>query len=450
MTALEEGREPQRPAAGKRKMTALVDCNSFYASCEKVFRPDLKDKAVVVLSNNDGCIVAMSPEAKGLDIPRGAPLFKVRERLERAGAEIFSSNYALYDDLSRRVMEILEGFTPRLEVYSIDEAFLELQGSREELRKQAGTVRDRIRNWVGIPVSVGIAPSKTLAKIAGHRAKNLKESICIPGEEEWPRILEETKIRDIWGIGRQYARMLEGRGILSAADLLRREESWVKKEMTLVGLKTLWELRGRPSFSLEESPPAKQGIMSSRSFSFPVTGKQDILEAGADYAWRAAEKLRAQGSACRVIHCSITTNPFRESDRQYARGSTKELSFPPDYTPAIVAVVRRQLEELYRPGFRYKKISVFLSEIEDAGREQLDLFHVKDERRKKLMETVDRINSRLGRASVHCMPLRKESRWPMKREFLSPRYTTSWKEIPRVRAGAPLRLEEKKETEGPV
>ncbi len=441
---------PLLPEEGAGKMTALVDCNSFYASCEKVFRPDLEKRPVVVLSNNDGCVVAMSREARELDIPRGAPLFKVRDRLKKAGAEIFSSNYALYDDLSRRVMEILESFTPRLEVYSIDEAFLELEGDRESLLKQAETIRSRVQRWVGIPVSVGIAPTKTLAKIAGHRAKKRKDNLCVPRKEEWPRLLEQTEIRSVWGIGRQYARMLEGEGVRSAADLLRREESWVKKKMTLVGLKTLWELGGRPAFSLEEAPPPKQGIMSSRSFSFPVTEKQDILEAGADYAWKAAEKLRAQGSSCRVIHSSVTTNPFRESDRQYARGSTKELSFPLDYTPAIVAVVRRQLEELYRPGFRYKKISVFLTEIEAAGREQLDLFHEKDERYKKVMETVDAINSRFGRASVHCMPLRKESRWPMKREFLSPRYTTSWQDLPRVRAGAPLDRERKQGAERPI
>lgn len=422
----------------KSEMTALVDCNSFYASCERVFRPDLEGKPVVVLSNNDGCLVAMSQEAKEMNIPRGVPLFKVEKQLKELGAAVFSSNYTLYDDLSRRVMDILEGFTPKLEIYSIDEAFLMLQGSHEELLEQSRRIRERVYGWLGIPVSIGIGTSKTLAKIAGKMAKDIPEGVCLPREEEWPKILETTDVRNIWGIGRQYARKLHSRGVMSAADLMAQEESWVKKEMTLVGLKTLWELRGKPSFTLEETPPPKQGIMTSRSFSFPVTEKEDILEAGADYASGAAEKMRAQGSSCRVIHTSVMTNPFRESDRQYARGITEQLSFPMNYPPSIVAVVRRQLENLYRPGFRYKKISVFLSEIEQTGEEQLDLFYRKDNRTNAVMEAVDHINNRYGRHTLHCMPLRPESQWQMKREYLSPCYTTKWADIPIIRSGAAI------------
>ncbi len=426
-------------------MTALVDCNSFYASCERVFRPDLQKKPVVVLSNNDGCLVAMSKEARDLNLPRGVPLFKVEKQLEAAGAAVFSSNYTLYDDLSRRVMNVLEGFTPQLEVYSIDEAFLILQGSREQLIDQCLRIRKRLQEWVGIPVSIGIAPTKTLAKIAGKIAKNRPDGVYMPPDGQWASILEKTDVREIWGVGRQYARKLHGLGIHSAADLMDQEESRIKKDMTLVGLKTLWELKGRPSFTLEESPPPKQGIITSRSFSFPVTEKEDILEAGSDYASGAAEKLRSQGSACRVIHTSIMTNPFREGDRQYARGMTKELSFPVNYPPAIVAIVRRQLEELYRPGYRYKKISVFLSEIEDAGKEQLDLFHQKDSRRESVMKAVEEINSRYGRQTLHCKPLRLDSRWQMKREYLSPCYTTKWADLPRIRLGAPLGRPERPE-----
>jgi DNA polymerase V len=411
-------------------MKALVDCNSFYASCERVFRPDLEGRPVVVLSNNDGCIVAMSREAKALDLPRGVPLFKVQKQLDQAGAAVFSSNYTLYDDLSRRVMDVLEGFTPCIEVYSIDEAFLELQGSREELLEQARCIKDRVYGWVGIPVSIGIGSTKTLAKIANHRAKENSSNICYPVENEWPGILAETDVRKIWGIGRQYGNKLHSCEIRSAADLIRQDENWVKKNMTLVGLKTVWELKGKPSFTMEETPPPRQGILTSRSFSFPVTEKEDILEAGADYASCAAEKLRAQGSACRVIHTSVMTNPFRESDRQYAGGMTEQLSFPLSYTPSIVAVVRRQLEKLYRTGFRYKKISVFLSEIEPAGQGQLDLFYKKDTRTEAVMEVVERINSRYGRQSLHCHPLRPGSSWHMKREKLSPRYTTSWRDLP--------------------
>jgi len=426
-------------------MMALVDCNSFYASCERVFRPDLEGRPVVVLSNNDGCIVAMSREAKALNLPRGVPLFKVQKQLDQAGAAVFSSNYTLYDDLSRRVMSVLEELTSRLEVYSIDEAFLELQGDREDLLNQARQIRDRVYRWVGVPVSIGIGPSKTLAKISNHRAKSRRDHICCPREEDWPAILEETDVRKIWGIGRQYGNKLHGRGIHTAADLLLQEDCWVKKNLTLVGLKTLWELRGIPSFTLEETPPAKQGIISSRSFSFPVTEKEDILEAGADYASRAAEKLRIQGSACSVIHTSIMTNPFRESDSQYARGQTEQLSVPLSYPPAIIAVVRRQLGSLYRPGFRYKKVSVFLSEIEPAGEGQLDLFYKRDNRMEAVMKAVDSVNHRYGRHSLHCIPIRSDSRWHMKRERLSPGYTTSWQDLPVARSGASCRKEKSRD-----
>lgn len=415
------------------RMTALVDCNSFYASCEKVFRPDLRHKPVVVLSNNDGCIVAMSSEAKKLDIPRGAPLFKVQQRLNAAGAEVFSSNYTLYDDLSRRIMEILHSYTPHLEVYSIDEAFLDLRGERGFLLEQAKQIRKKIEQWVGIPVSVGIGSTKTLAKIAGSLAKKKEDGICMPTEEEWPHLLCKTDVRDIWGVGRQYAHMLHSNGVHTAADFKGCKELWIKKRMTLVGLKTLWELKGKPSFTMEEVPPPKKGIITSRSFGKAVTQKEDILEAGADYASQAAEKMRRQKSACRVIHTSITTNYFREGDRQYARGITEELPHPISYTPQIVGVVRRQLEELFRPGFRYKKITVFLTEIEAAGREQLNLFYREDARHAAVMEAVDRINSRYGRQTLHCQPRRPDSSWQMKREKLSPCYTTRWKEIPLIK-----------------
>ncbi|OQY31236.1 MAG: hypothetical protein B6241_14545 [Spirochaetaceae bacterium 4572_59] len=427
--------DPCDPPLHPVNMTALVDCNSFYASCEKVFRPDLRNRPVVVLSNNDGCIVAMSPEAKKLDIPRGAPFFKVQQRLDAAGAEVFSSNYTLYDDLSRRIMDILHSYTPHLEVYSIDEGFLDLRGDREFLLQQATQIRTRVEQWVGIAVSVGIGRTKTLAKIANSWAKKREDGICMPTDEDWPRLLARTDVRDIWGVGQQYAHMLHSNAVHTAADLKACDEIWVKKRMTLVGLKTLWELNGKPSFTMEEVPPSKKGIISSRSFGKAVTEKEDILEAGANYASQAAEKMRSQKSVCRVIHTSITTNYFREGDRQYARGITEELPHPVSYTPQIVAVVRRQLEELFRPGFRYKKITVFLTEIEAAGQKQLNLFYQEDARHAAVMEAVDRINSRYGRQTLHCQPKRPGSNWQMKREKLSPCYTTRWKEIPLVKTG---------------
>ena len=409
---------------------ALVDCNSFYASCEKIFRPDLGTKPVVVLSNNDGCIVAMSREAKELDIPRGAPLFKVISRLRAADAEIFSSNYSLYNDISSRIMMILESFASEMEVYSIDEAFLYITGSRDSIIKKAGQIRKSVYQFTGIPVSIGIAPTKTLSKIANSIGKKNDTGISFPDNSQWPSILKRTDIRDIWGIGRQYGKHLREKGIYSAGDLILRDEHWVKSFMTIKGLKTLWELKGKPSFSLNDSPPPRHEIMNSRSFSYPVTDLQDILEAGADYATMAVEKLRSQNSVCRVVSSSITTNFFRENEKQYRNSKTNTLSYPSDYTPEIISMVQKQLREIFRSGYRYKKISVFLTEIEPSGKSQFDLFYGEDPRRKAIMESVDFINNKYGRHTIHNMAKRNSSSWQMKRNYLSPKYTTSWKELP--------------------
>ena len=409
---------------------ALVDCNSFYASCEKVFRPDLDGRPVVVLSNNDGCIVAMSREAKALDIPRGAPLFKVISRLKEADAEIFSSNYSLYNDISSRIMTILESFAPQMEIYSIDEAFLYISGRRDSIISTAAEIRENVRQFTGIPVSIGIAPTKTLSKIANSIGKKDDTGICFPYSSEWPSILKKTDIRDIWGIGRQYGKHLRGQGIYSAEDLIRQDEYWVKSFMTIKGLKTLWELKGKPSFPMNDSPPPRHEIMNSKSFSYPVTDLQDILEAGADYATMAVEKLRSQNSLCRVVSTSITTNFFRENDRQYRNCKTDTLPHPSDYAPEIISTVQKQLKEIFKSGYRYKKISVFLTEIEASDKIQFNLFYSEDPRRRAVMDSVEYINNKYGRHTIHSMAKRKSSSWQMKRDFLSPGYTTRWDELP--------------------
>jgi len=426
--------DPRDTQVYTMKTLALVDCNSFYASCEQVFRPDLRDKPVVVLSNNDGCLVAMNGKAKALNLPRGVPLFKVQNILDKAGAVVFSSNYTLYGDLSRRVMDTLRTFTPRMEVYSIDEAFMEMEGSREEILQQAVCIKKTVEQWVGIPVSVGIGPTKALTKIAGHQAKSSAEGVCMPRDSEWPKLLRQTDVRDIWGIGRQYARMLHDNGYHTAEDLIGAEEVWVKKKMTLTGLKLLWELKGKPSFTMEEAPPPKQGILYSRSFGHPVTSKEEIMEAGADYASWAGVKLRSQHSVCHIIQTSITTNPFRKGDQQYSRTRTREMAYPVSYLPDIVSVVKEHLELLYRPGFRYKKISVFLAEIEDAGKVQLELFHQNDIRREAVMKAVEKINRKHGSDTMHCKLKRSGNSWQMRREKLSPRYTTCMADLPVVYA----------------
>lgn len=407
---------------------ALVDCNTFYASCEKVFRPDLNRKPVIVLSNNDGCVVAMSREAKALGIPRGIPLFKVEEHIKKYNIQVFSSNYTLYHDLSRRVMDILRTFTAELEVYSIDEAFLILKG--ENHGNYGELIRRTVMTWTGIPVSVGIAPTKTLAKAANKIAKDSPRGYCDFSRGSSRDFLAALKVRDIWGIGRQYSAFLNKKGIDNALQLTEQSDEWVKKNLTMVGLRTKWELQGRPSIEMEITPSPKKGILSSKSFSYPVTEYIDLKEAAADYSTTASEKLRKQGSVCRYVNISVSTNDFRKGDRQYSNTATIELAIPSSYTPDIISAAQKGLEKIYKEGFKYKKITLYLTGIEEQKRGQLDLFIKEDPRKYKVMQSIDSINKKYGRNTVNCMSKREDSSWQMKREKLSPRYTTSWKDLP--------------------
>lgn len=412
-------------------MIALVDCNSFYASCEKIFRPDLRNKAVVVLSNNDGCIVALSPEAKKLGISRGAPYFTVKNQLEQAGVTAFSSNYTLYDNISKRVMSIVKLYSPDVEVYSIDEAFLQLSGSREKLLRIATEIRLHILQWVGVPVSIGIGPTKTLAKVANRVAKSSAQGVCCPRHDQWPDILAQTALTDVWGIGRQYAKRLEQQSIKTAADFVSLDDAYVKKSLTINGLRTLWELRGRQAVFWEDGgPPPKQGIMCSRGFGKLVESLDELLEAGAEYAHTAVEKLRKQNSSCRIIQTYITTNRFREQDPQYSNFCRRVLNHPTAYTPDIVREVQNQIRHLYKAGFKYKKVAVYLTAIEAAGKEQTELFYQPDPRKNQIMKAVERINSRNGYRAIYCSPKQAGHGWSMRRELLSPRYTTEILEVP--------------------
>ncbi|MBN2655880.1 MAG: Y-family DNA polymerase [Spirochaetales bacterium] len=412
---------------------ALVDCNTFYASCEKVFRPDLKNRPVIVLSNNDGCVVAMSREARALGIPRGIPLFKVESHIKKYDIAVFSSNYTLYHDLSSRVMNILRNFASELEVYSIDEAFLILGGESQD--DIARLIRGTVMTWTGIPVSVGIGPTKTLAKAANKVAKQRPEGYFDFSSRDSRLFLKDLEVGDIWGIGRQYQAFLNRNGIFTALQLTQQSDSWVKKNLTMVGLRTKWELEGKPSIDMEQAPPPKKGILSSKSFSYPVTDLLDLMEAAADYGTTATGKLRKQKSVCRYVNISLSTNYFRQGDRQYSNAATIELAVPSAYPPDIISAARRGLEQIYRKGFKYKKITVYLTGIEDEKRGQLDLFLKEDPRKYRIMESVDRINRKYGRNTVNCMNIRETSHWQMKREQLSPCYTTNWNELPRISSG---------------
>ena len=436
----------------------LLDCNSFYASCEKVFRPDLKDRPVVVLSNNDGCIVAMSREAKNLGIPRGIPLFKARPLIEKHNIKVFSSNYALYADLSRRVMDMISSRVPQIEVYSIDEAFMVLDNLPTPPLPLCRELRDGIHRGVGLPSSVGVASTKVLAKIAGAIAKkrsdgifalgnvdvnkpevsDIKQTSINPGfghEKDVDLVLGETPVEGVWGIASALARRLRERGIRTALDLKKVDDAWAKSRLSLTGLRIVWELRGIPSIDIEKAAPPKKGIMSSRSFGRPVTSLEDLLAAAGDYTARAAAKLRSQGSVCNLVDVRLTTNPFRENDRQYSAGTVVELEEATDYLPDLISAAERGVKSLYRKGYRYKKVAVFLSGIESRKGRQGNLFDKTDPRKDALMAVADSLAVRYGKGTLSCRTASPESGWQMRRKRLSPLYTSRWSEVPIAKIG---------------
>jgi len=417
----------------------LVDCNNFYVSCERVFRPALWGRPVVVLSNNDGNVVALSNEVKEMGLPFGAPFFEVKRLIRKNGVAVFSSNYTLYGDMSRRVMECLARFSPEMEVYSIDEAFLSLRGMTGDPAAYGREVREAVRQWTGIPVTVGIAPTKTMAKLASRMGKKDPEcggvfDLTDRGRAEGA--LESADAGDVWGVGRQYRELLRRYGIRTARELRDAPDAWVRRNMTITGLRTVWELRGVPCIPLDEQPAPKQGIVSSRSFGRPVERLNELREAVAAYTGRAAEKLRAQGSAAGSMTVFISTNRFRETDPQYSNGVTCRLPVPSAYTPRLIQVALGLLDRIYREGYSYKKAGVMLFEIMPQGDAQLDLFsrfHDTD-RGRRLMRTVDGLNRAMGRHTLRFAAEGIEKPWQMRRAFLSGRFTTHWKEIPVARA----------------
>jgi len=423
-----------------KNLFALVDCNNFYVSCERVFNPRLEGRAVVVLSNNDGCVIARSNEAKALGIKMGAPAFQHKDLFRKNGVLVYSSNYALYGDMSQRVMETLGRFTPRIEIYSIDEAFLSLEGfDSTSLTEYAHLIRSTAKKWTGIPVSIGIGPTKTLAKLASKVAKKYRKLNGVFDLTDHPameKILDSVDVGDVWGIGPRYRTFLVRHGIRSALDLNRAGDIWVKKHMTVMGLRTVKELRGIPCFGLEELPVPRKGIMSSRSFGRPVESLEELKQALATYVSRAAEKLRSQRSAAAIVHVFLLTNRFKPREPQYGNSSTAILPIPMDYTPNLIRWAHRQLGKIYKPGYRYKKTGVFLTEIVPRDRIQLNLFtqNYPHEKNRKIMRVVDLINARWGTDTVRYGAEGTQKEWKMRRNLLSPRYTTQWSEIPVVKS----------------
>lgn len=418
---------------------AIVDCNNFYASCERVFNPKLIGKPIVVLSNNDGVIVALSNEAKKLGIKGFQPLFKIRDQIEKYDVQVFSSNYTLYGDMSHRVMRTLEQFSPNVEIYSIDEAFLDLSGfNRLDLEDYCREIRAKVLKWTGIPVSIGIAESKTLAKAANRRAKKVAEYggvLNIYGKEnERNEHLKQIDVSDVWGVGRQYTKLLYGHNIRTAYDLANANKSWIRRKMTVVGLRTVYELNGTSCIEIESVTPDKKAIVSSRSFGADVTKLEDIKESIATWTTRAAEKMRTQKLAAGFLSVYVRTNPFKEIP-QYHNSVQIKLPQPTDSTAELLQYAIKGAEQIFREGYRYKKAGIMLSELVPSKSLQLSIFD-KEDRIKHLKATkvMDDINAELGSGTVFFASSGIERRWRMKRDHTSEHYTTAWNSLPEVKA----------------
>lgn len=419
-------------------MYALVDCNNFYASCERVFNPSLNGVPIVVLSNNDGCVIARSNEAKALGIPMGEPAFKMKEVIEQHGVAVFSSNYTLYGDMSARVMQTLQTFVPSMEVYSIDEAFLNFHGFEHLDLAAFGRkiVRVTTKN-TGIPVSIGIAPTKTLAKVANKFAKKYKgyKGACvIDTEEKRIKALQKFAIGDVWGIGRRYAKLMEYNGIHTAYDFTQRPASWVRKNLTVVGERMWNELRGIPCIELENQPSAKKQICTSRSFGSKLTEFEDIFEAVANHAASCASKLRRQKSCAAGMLVFIMTNPFAERDPQYVNSRHFKLSVPTSDSGELIEHAKWLLEEIYKRGYSYKKAGVIITEIVPDAPIQADLFdRVDRDRQKRLMKAIDALNDGFGTNKVRSAAQGYSKKWKLKNEQLSPCYSTKLSDIIEVK-----------------
>lgn len=419
---------------------ALVDCNNFYVSCERVFKPELENRPVIVLSNNDGCAVARSNEAKALGITMGVPVFKIRHLIDQYDIRVFSSNYALYGDMSGRVMQTLAAFAPAMEIYSIDEAFLSLDRlAFTDLTAYGRKIRHTVRQHTGIPVSIGMAPSKTLAKVAAGIAKKSKKAagvLDLTDSRFQNRALEMTPVADVWGIGRQYARYLQLQGIRTARDFRDADIDRFRKKMGINGVRIQKELRGESCYDLETDGPEKKSISVSRSFKTPVTDFNSLSEAVSTYIVRGGEKLRAQGSHAEAMTVYVTTSRFKPASFYYKSDTT---SFPTalNHTSALLVHGRAALKRIFQKGRAYTKAGVIFSDLTVNGIYPQDLFDTPDRSRAdRVMETMDRINHQMGTGTVTypATGMGGERSWTTAFNHRSPAYTTDWHQLPTVGA----------------
>jgi DNA polymerase V len=432
-------------------MFALIDGNNFYVSCERVFRPSLNGLPVIVLSNNDGCAIARSNEAKALGIKMGAPWFQIRHLEESHGLIALSANFALYGDISDRVASLTAGFGPRQEIYSIDESFIDITGVRGDHVARGHRMRERILSWVGIPCGIGIGQTKTLAKLANHVAKSAERKpgsypaklaqVCdfsTLSHEELQDVFAHTNVDEVWGIGRRIAAQLNAGGVITVGDLVKLDAGTLRRGWSVVLERTVRELQGICCVDIEDIPPDKKEIASTRSFGSVVTSKADLTEAVTDFASRAAEKLRRQSGLAGQVHVFIRTSPFRKDDPQYSRAVTVPLRRPTCDTIKITGAALLGLGAIYKPEFRYAKAGVILMDLQSDSIVQSELDLDDDPKDAgKLMTAMDVLNRRYGKGTVivgSSGTAGAGRAWSMKQERRTPAYTTCWEDMPRVRA----------------
>ena len=416
---------------------ALVDCESFYASCERVFRPDLKNKPIVVLSNNDGCVIAFSKEAKRMGISMGVPWFKVKKSYLKQKGQVFSSNFAFYGDMSARVMNILEGFVPKTEVYSIDEAFLDFDTLKQhyDLYDFGCHIRTLVKQWTGIPVRIGIAPNKTLSKIAINEIKrrNIPTSVIYLSNKKQIEIaLKHTPVGKVWGVGRRLNDHLNNAGISTALDLANVSPQNIRKKFSIVLERTVRELRGERCLNIEDAISPKKQIVVSRSFGERVSNLETLKPIISNFAVRAAEKLRNEKQKCSQVSVFIKTSPFNEAKPQHAEIKTIELFTPTNDTRDILIAAKKGLSPIFRPGYDYAKAGIILNKFSSEKTKQYSLFKDPDEPKEnmKFMNYIDQINTR--ETQIYFASQNTKTWSPMKQNMTSPRYTTNWHELPKV------------------
>jgi len=415
-------------------MFALIDCNNFYASCERVFRPDLNKKPVVVLSNNDGCVIARSNEAKEVGIPMGAPAFKYEKLFQQHNVNVFSANFALYGDMSNRVMTILSDYSPEMEIYSIDECFLKLNGFDKyfNLQNYGEEIRNKVTKWTGIPISVGIAATKTLSKLANRIAKKFPEKTkgvyIIDSERKRIKALKWLKIEDVWGIGKQHSKRLNAKNVFTAYDFVLLSDEWVKSNLTVVGLRLKRDLQGIPTLDLEEAQP-KKNIATTRSFECNYTKFEQLNERISTFASLCAEKLRKQKSCCNSLMVFIHTNGNRKDLPQYSRNIVIQLPFATNSGIELANFATQALKQIFKDGYAYKKAGVIVQDFTPEEITQTTLFESRNERHIPLMKVVDKMNLQFGQQKIRLASQDQKRVWKMKQEKLSPRYTTKLSDI---------------------